>query len=110
VCSQAHDRKLNDGRVREPKSLEVGAQISRGLHTRAEGKRFMGNYECILGKVFRTLARKAFDAGSCAHNDIDPTQICGVAGGGVYAGPCQRPRSSRFERFTPKAPTLPGDT
>jgi hypothetical protein len=34
VSSQAHDRKLNDGRVREPKSLEVGVQISRGQKQR----------------------------------------------------------------------------
>src|SRR6266571_3451780 len=47
-----------------------------------------------LGEVFRQLAaqkecrigRRAFDVRSCAYDDIDPTEICGVAGDRVHQG------------------------
>ena len=46
-----------------------------------------------LGEVFRRLAeqkephrRRAPDVGSCAHDDFDPAEVCGVAGDRVYQG------------------------
>ena len=45
-----------------------------------------------LGDVFRRLAEqkesrgRASDAGSCAHDDRDPAETCGVAGDWVYQG------------------------
>jgi hypothetical protein len=48
-----------------------------------------GELRQYLGEVFRKLALQKesrieqgrFDAGSCSHDDLDPTEICGFAGG-----------------------------
>jgi hypothetical protein len=47
-----------------------------------------------LGELFRKLAtqkgkqdrRRAFDAGSCAHDDFDPTEIRGFASDRIFQG------------------------
>jgi hypothetical protein len=37
VSSQAHDRKLNDGRVREPKVVEMATQTSGFFRSQVKG-------------------------------------------------------------------------
>jgi putative transposase len=55
-------------------------------------KAIFGQIRKELGEVFRRLARqkesvierRASDAGSCAHDDLDSTEVCGVAGDRIY--------------------------
>ena len=84
VSHHAHEKEFRDGRLQEPKPQQVGVQISRGLHSQVpqedavwgieaasrRGVPQIGHAEGVQGR------RGAFDAGSCSHDDFDPTQIC----------------------------------
>ncbi len=94
MSSPVHKRNSNDGYDEEPKSYEMGLQISCGFHPEMPPEDALCGSAALSGKsVSRPCVpevkpdrRRALDAGSCAYDDFDPAEICCVAGSGIYQG------------------------
>jgi hypothetical protein len=58
VSHHAHERKLDDGRVREPKPQQVGVKIHVVFIPKCRRKTLYAELRRHLGEVFRKLARQ----------------------------------------------------
>src|SRR4029450_7160599 len=72
----------------------MGMQVSRGVHTEVPqeehirmGAQRVGTDHARVGPTKRSGGGgRALDGGSCAHVVIDPAEVFGIRGGGVYQG------------------------
>jgi len=94
VSRQAHVEEFHDGRREDAKSHQLGVQVPRGVHSEVPQKGAVRRLEAIFGRSISPIGRAegepdrrgAPDAGSCAHDDSDPAEICGVTGRGIHQG------------------------
>jgi len=94
VSSHAHGRTSTDGRVPSLKPHNVGLQIPRRLHPEVSNKDAVPGASPAPRRGVPQAGRaegvedrgRALDARSRAHVDLDPTEVCGVAGGRVHQG------------------------
>src|SRR5438093_5104324 len=72
----------------------MGVQISCGVHPEVPSKDVVQRTEAVSGGGVPAIGRaegesnrgRAFDAGSCAHDDCDSAEVRGVASDRVYQG------------------------
>src|SRR3974377_2246673 len=106
VSHHSHERELHDGRIRAPKPHEVGVQISLSVHSQVPQEDIVRRVETASwggisqagGAEGKQDRGGASDARSCAHDDLDPSQVRSLQGYRLYQRQERDPSGSRLWR------------
>ena len=94
VSRQAHERENRDRQVRKPRSHRMGVQLPSCIHTEMSATKALRRTAPVswrgISKVSATEGkshrRRASDAGSRAHDELDSTEVRCIAGGRIHQG------------------------
>ncbi len=92
MSRQAHETENPDGRVREPKSHEMGVQIPCRVYPEVPKEKFVSGVAKALDRSISAVGaaerepdrRRTLGVRSRAYVDCDSAEVCGVASGGVH--------------------------